>query len=367
MKFSVHLSTVLLWTLLLFSSVPINAQLLPDSRSYRERAEEALKAKNYKQAIPYLEEWVKVNPKDVESMVILSRCFMTLQQTDKAFSYLQDAAEMGYQYHKTIANDTTFVMLHFRKGFDEILAMMKRNSDQAAEFPIKFALQQRYGRYRVLYPPNYDDRRKYNLVLLLHGNSQEPTIILRWAKQLNLPNVIFVCPEAPYIKFKESASIFAPRLSAMGEDLGYPDSLKDEIIFSSADWYHSITKEAMETLPIKSGLPIVMGFSQGGFYANVVATRHPDSYKSVITICASMYSEAKVLEKYPMLRKYGIDVLLLHSSDDPIVPYQTAKLYENALENEKIEHTFLNYKCGHWVSEEATKKISEWITRHFQD
>ncbi len=367
MKFSFCRITVFLWILFLGLSTSVYAQLSPDLRSYRERAEEALKAKNYKQAVPYLEEWVKVNPKDVESMVILSRCFMSLQQPDKAFSYLQDAAEFGYQYHKAIVNDTIFTMLHFRKGFDEIIAMMKRNSDQAAEFPIKFAPQQRYGRYRVLYPPNYDDRRKYNLVLLLHGNSQEPTIILRWAKQLNLTNVIFVCPEAPYIKFKESASIFAPRLSAMGEDLGYPDSLKDDIIFSSADWYHSITKEAMETLPLKPVLPIVMGFSQGGFYANVVATRHPDSYKSVITICASMYPEAKVLEKYHVLRKYGIDVLLLHSTDDPIVPYQTAMLYENALDNEKIEHTFLNYKCGHWVSEDATKKISEWITRHFQE
>ncbi len=348
-------------------STVLHAQLTPDSRSYRERAEESLKKKNFSQAIPFLEEWVKVNPKDVESMVILARCFMMFQQTDKAFSCLQDAAEMGYQYHRTIANDTAFVSLHFRKGFDEIVALMRRNSEQAAEFPIKFAPQQRFGRYRVLYPPNYDDRRKYHLVLLLHGNSQEPTIILRWAKQLNLSDVIFICPEAPYIKFKESASIFAPRLSAMGEDLGYPDSLKDDIIFTSADWYHSVVKEASEVLPIKNELPIIMGFSQGGFYANVVATRHPESYKSVITICASMYPEAKVLERYPLLRKYGIDVLLLHSTDDPIVPYQTAMLYKNALENERIEHTFMNYKCGHWLTDEATKKVAEWIKQHFQD
>jgi predicted esterase len=361
-----HIIAVLIGAFFI-GSTAVQAQLLPDSRSYRERAEEALKSKNFKQAVPFLEEWVKVNPKDVESMVILARCFMTLQQPDKAFSYLQDAAEMGYPYTKAIVSDTSFTPLRFRKGFDEMLAIMKKNADIAAEFPIKFAPQQRFGRYRILYPPNYDERKKYHLVLLLHGNSQEPTIILRWAKQLNLTNSIIVCPEAPYIKFKESASIFALRLSAMGEDLGYPDSLKDDVIFSSADWYNSVAKEATEVLPIKPGLPIIVGFSQGGFYANVVATRHPDSYKSIVTICASMYSEAKVLEKYPILRKYGIDVFLLHSTDDPIVPYQTALLYKNALENEKIEHTFMNYKSGHWLTEEATKKIAEWITRHFQE
>lgn len=349
------------------SSVKVYGQVVPDMRSYRERAEEHLKSKNFKQAIPFLEEWVKVNPKDVESMVILARCYMTIQQNDKAFTTLKEAADYGYPYNKAIQSDTAFTPIRFRKGFDEMLLMMKKNGDQAAEFPIKFAPQQRFGRYRVLYPPNYDERKKYHLVLLLHGNSQEPTIILRWAKQLNLSNVIIVCPEAPYIKFKESASIFAPRLSAMGEDLGYPDSLKDDVIFSSADWYHSVTKEAEQVLPIKPGLPIVMGFSQGGFYANVVATRHPDSYKSVITICASMYPEANVLERYSELRRYGIDVFLLHSTDDPIVPYQTAMLYKNALENEKIEHSFLNYKCGHWLTEEATKKVAEWITKHFQE
>jgi len=360
-------SPIFFVVLLLTSHFSLSAQHKPDPRSYRERAEEAIKSKNIKAATTLLEDWVKVNPRDGESAVVLARCYMQLSQPEKAFETLKTAAELGCANSKVLTTDSTFTPLRFTRRYDELVQAFKWNADQVAEFPIKFAPQKRFGRYRVLYPANFDDEKKYNLVLLLHGNSQDPNIILRWAKQLNLPNVIFVCPEAPYIKFKESAMTFALRLSAMGEDLGYPDTLKDDIIFSSADWYHSVIQEAEEILPLKKELPIIMGFSQGGFYANVVATRHPESVKSVITICASMYPEAKVLERYGLLRKYGIDVLLLHSNDDPIVPYQTAMLYKNALELEKIEHTVFSFKGGHWPTTEASQKIADWITKHFQE
>ena len=371
MKFIAQVLTrkfpILFVLLIVLSSFPLLAQKKPDPRSYRERAEEAIKSKNIKAAAALLEDWIKVNPRDGESAVVLARCFMQLSQPERAFETLKTAAELGCANSKVLTNDSIFTPLRFTRRYDELVQAFKWNADQVAEFPIKFAPQHRYGRYRVLYPLDYDEVKKYNLVLLLHGNSQDPNIILRWAKKLNLNDVIFVCPEAPYIKFRESAMTFAPRLSAMGEDLGYPDTLKDEIIFTSADWYHSIIKEVENELPIKKALPIIMGFSQGGFYANVIATRHPESVKSVITICASMYPEAKVLEHYSLLRKYGIDVLLLHASDDPLVPYQTASLYKNALELEKVEHTFFSFKGGHWPSTEASLKITDWISKHFQE
>lgn len=355
----------------IFFSIKSTAQPLltqpVEKRSYRERAEEMLKAKEYAPAAELLREWVRILPRDVGSAVSLARCYMHLNKPDSALKTLQIAGDLGCSDVSALNSDSLFSPLKKRRQYDSLLITYRRNADLADDYPQRLLSQTRFGRYRILYPPKYDDKKKYHLILLLHGNGQEPTIILRWAKSLNIDNAIFVCPEAPYIKFRETASAFALKLSAAGEDLNYPDSLKDDIITSSAEWYFSVLEDARTTLPVKNSLPLVMGFSQGGFYASVIATRHPQNFAGVVMMSASMYPDGKVIERLPNLYKFGVEVFLTHGTEDQTVPYQTAELFRNALENDKVNHIFFPFKGGHWPSEEATRRIAEWVLRHLYD
>jgi predicted esterase len=336
-----------------------------ESRSYRERADALIRQDKFSAAIDLLEDWVRVNPKDAEAFVQLARSYAGLGKHDAGLAMLDSAAEAGYSNVYLITTDNDFKNMRLLKDFPRILNIFKKNYENFNEFPVRFAPQKRWGRYRVLYPDNYNESLKYQLVVLFHGNGQDPNIMLRWAKQLNLNNdVIFVCPEAPYVKMRETIYSQQMRLSATGEDLGYSDSLKSEVIATSAEWYASVIDDAMAELPVKNNLPIIIGFSQGGFYASVVATRYPQKISSVIVMNGSMYQEGKVTQRLNLLRQYGIDLLVMHGTEDETVPYQTAILYTNALKGENVNYTLYPFKGGHWPTVDATKKAAEWIKQH---
>lgn len=241
------------------------------------------------------------------------------------------------------------------------------NSKRKEDFPYEFAEQKRIGRYRLLYPPKYNPKVKCSLVLLLHGNSQEPSVMLNWAKQLNVPNVIFVCPEGTYTHVAESLKRGSHRFTAAGEYLLAPDSLKSVIVDYSAEWYNSVLMDAKRKLNVYKFDPCtVIGFSQGGFYASVLASRYPENYSNIVSICGSLYHEGLLEEYVTNFKRYGIEVLLLHGNQDQVVPIQTSQLYKSLLDKSGVTNQMYSFEGGHWPSYEATKKISEWITNHIQ-
>ncbi len=369
MKKKVCFQNIILFLSLIFCFGSALAQnnVPVEKRSYRERAEEYLKNKDYQTAANFLRVWVQAMPRDVGSAVVLARCYARLNKADSAMKILFNAGEIGCGDVSALTSDSLFNILKKQRLYDSTTKLFRRNADIADDFPQKIIPQTRLGKYRILYPAGYDPRKKYYLVLILHGNGQEPSIMLRWAKSLELNNVIFVCPEAPYVKFRESASTFAFKLSAAGEDLNAPDSLKENIVSHSADWYFSAIQDARATLPVKNALPVIIGFSQGGFYAGVVATRHPESFAGVVMMCASMYPEGKVIERLPELFRNGVELFLTHGTEDATVPFQTAELFHNTLENNKVNHVFFPFKGAHWPSEEATRRIADWVQRHLFD
>jgi phospholipase/carboxylesterase len=221
--------------------------------------------------------------------------------------------------------------------------------------------QERLGRYFVLYPPGYDSMRRYYLLLLLHGNSQAPSQLFTWAREWQPEDAIVVVPEAPYVRLRPTLNAAALRFSGMAEELGVPDTLRADVVAETAEWYHAVAQDARRRFPLRRALPVVVGFSQGGFFAAVVLARHPDSYAGAALVAASYYTEGRVLERLTELRRYGVSFLILHAREDPIVPFQTAELFVNALRNAGVEYDFFPFSGGHWASAEATHKLRLWL------
>ena len=105
--------------------------------------------------------------------------------------------------------------------------------------------------------------------------------------------------------------------------------------------------------------PLVMGFSQGGFFAQVLATRYPDEVAGVVSMSGSIYPSAGVLELYPRLR--GIPILICHGRQDTTVPFAVATQCVDALSQAKVEHTFIPFTGGHWPTPEVTAQVSRWV------
>ena len=189
-----------------FLSLTFNICVLT-AQSIREQADKAFSNKNYHQASNLYDQWVKALPNDYNSHIQLAISYIHIKNNHKAALTLCTAINAGLQ-EDFLVQDTLFtpLFIHFDTLFihqlqlpvhngmtiqDLVIQKIKEQS-KASTFPLKFTEQKRIGRYRVLYPTEYDSTLQYNLCLVLHGNSQNPEFILQWVQSLHIKNTLFI-------------------------------------------------------------------------------------------------------------------------------------------------------------------------------
>ncbi|NQW30052.1 MAG: alpha/beta fold hydrolase [Ignavibacteria bacterium] len=304
-----------------------------DKRSLREKAEEMIAKKgNDSTVAELLEQWMLAVPADPESAYTLAQVYGRLGRKLDSAAAMDVAWQNGYTADPRIQ---TF-----------------------------FATQKRYGRYKVLMPARMKPKLTYPMVLLLQGNGNSSDMMIQLARSMQLDSVIFVCPEAPYLKLKESFSSMRERFTASGDGYGVADKLLPQVVDYSAEWYYNALTDAREKLPVSNVKTTVVGFSQGGFYSLALATRYTEVVGSVVTICASMYEYGKVIQNLKVLHTYGVPVLVTHALNDPVVPFQTSKLIVGGLVEAGVDHKFFAFEGGHWPTAEAMAVMKQWILNY---
>ncbi len=351
----------------------------PDIRSAFRKGKDAMNVGDYSNAIQHFEAWSQVMPGDPLAFVHLASCQARMGKDSAVIFSLEKALQLEISEVYLIEQDSILQQVIQSKselamelssafwGADNAWTGYLKNAHEQADkkrFPIGFAEQKRLARYRILFPPNYDSTKIYRAVLLLHGNGLDPLFMLKWAERLKLTHHIFIAPEAPYVKFKESMQSGAMKLSGRGEDQAFPDSLSDDVIANTAEWYHSAINHAKITLPISQDPQIVMGFSQGGFFASVVMSRFPESYTTGITLCGSMFPEGKIEQYLPKMKTLNRDMLLVHGRQDATVPFSVAEDFTKTLSQADIKHKFIPFDGGHWPSDDLIDDIKAWIESH---
>ena len=265
----------------------------------------------------------------------------------------------------------TLAKLYRRNGreqdalYADSLAMRYRGYTSPRQFTRRLQ-QKRYGTYKVYMPSEVKEGVRYPLLLILHGNGNTSQTMLNWFASIKLDSVIAVFPEAPYPKMIEAMAAQREMYSASGGGLGFPDNMQSSVITMSARWYHDVLEHARNSLPVSIDLPMVIGFSQGGFYTYVLATQFPASFKSIVSISASMYAEGGVEQGLGALTEYGIDALVTHGTKDATVPFQTGELISGMLTHAGVDHQFVPFDGGHWPNEEISARIHQWIVEHLR-
>ena len=305
-----------------------------DKRTAMERAQELYRSRqNDSLAIALVTQWLHVIPKDTAALTMLA------------------------DLHKR-SGDTTQA-----KKARTYLDKNQSSVESVGRVHTIRAVQRRLGTYKVMLPAKVDSGATYPAILLLHGNGNNSDLMLRWARSLGLDSVIFIVPEAPYMKVVESFNTHSERYSASGDGLGLPDSSMADIVAMSASWYFGTIDDARTRYPISPRKPLIIGFSQGGFYSYVIGTRYPQDIGGIVSICASMYDYGNVKDKLPLLKSNAVPVLITHGVKDTTVPYSTAELIDSWLKGAGVSHELIQFDGGHWPSKEVTITISDWLKK----
>lgn len=341
-------------------SFSIRSLLQQQQRSTaREQADQYLQQGKGAQAIPLYESWLRLAPTDAEAALNLGKAYAMAGRTADASAALELALKNGLQRIERITSDGELQPL--LRSSPALAGQVQKRQRADSTSMMLYSRQTRIGSSVVTFPEGYSPEKHYRLVVLLHGNGHSSAVMTSWAKRLGLRDVIFVAPQAPYLKLYETIASLRERHSAAGEELHAPDSLLDDVVTTSAEWYHTAMMDAWRSLPVQRRKPVIIGFSQGGFYAHVLATRYPGDIEAICSISASMYAHGDVTANYQQLRTYGLRVLLTHGTRDDVVPLQTAELIRAALQQAGVDHSYVTFDGGHWPTPDVERRIIEWL------
>tara|TARA_Y100001968_G_scaffold309186_1_gene328742 strand:+ start:418 stop:1071 length:654 start_codon:yes stop_codon:yes gene_type:complete len=106
-------------------------------------------------------------------------------------------------------------------------------------------------------------------------------------------------------------------------------------------------------------IPVVLvGFSQGGAVASVIAQRGLVDVRAV-----AMLSSYAPKVSAPSQRS-GLPMLHMHGSSDPTVPMQAGQLGHEHHVNLGAESEWFTYPMGHNVCPEQVGDLRSWLSRH---
>jgi predicted peptidase len=223
-------------------------------------------------------------------------------------------------------------------------------------------------RYRILYPVNYKARRKYPLVLFLHGAGErgnDNQAQLTWGASLFLDPAnreehpaIVIFPQCPE---DSSWSAHVRNKPEPGDSLGgfsfpanpnptEPMMLVMALIHSMVDQHKVKTKQIY-----------VGGLSMGGFGTFDILWRMPDFFAAAFPICGGGNPD-----NVPLYAK-NTALWVFHGGNDPVVPPANSRRMVNALEAAKAQVRFTIYPgVGHdsWKNAFAEPDLLSWLYSH---
>lgn len=194
------------------------------------------------------------------------------------------------------------------------------------------------------------------LVVLIHGYGSNGDDLISLARVIQpaLPNAAFVAPNAPsQIPHMAAAHQWWPiETFSMAERAAGADSAT-----SALDTFLTAELDA-------AGLPgnqlLLVGFSQGTMMALHVGLRRPEPVAGIVGISGMLVAPER-LEKEILSRP---PVLLIHGTDDDVVPFRSMDLARTALVAAHVPvETHVSPGVGHSVAQDGLMAATAFAAR----
>ena len=223
--------------------------------------------------------------------------------------------------------------------------------------------------YELYVPTKYNPKKKYPLVVGLHGTGEVQEPVSAILKKMDMATVWAEDSE----NGENECIVLAPQCTVRYDEEDNWTTLSQFIAGHSNSPFWPMPQLTVlwrlighirDEYKIDSDRMYLTGVSSGAFGALVFATEHPDTFAAVVTACGAANPERiKALK--------GTPVWLFHSSDDPlIVPSYTLDPTLAAMDKAGVSYKLTRYEKGRvfwqsahfcWELMYKDKKMRKWL------
>jgi phospholipase/carboxylesterase len=192
-------------------------------------------------------------------------------------------------------------------------------------------------------------------VLLLHGWGASAHDLIGLAPLLHGGRALVCCPQGP-LAFPVGPGAtgygWFPLLPGRPPDLAEIEQARQRV--------EAFLDATLERYPVDRSRLVIAGFSQGGFLAAQIALRAPERFAGLMALSSWLPRElAQAIPPQPAHRR--LPTLLVHGSDDPMIPVERAYDTRDALLALGVPTVFREYAMGHEIRPEALREIVRWL------
>lgn len=127
-----------------------------------------------------------------------------------------------------------------------------------------------------------------------------------------------------------------------------------------ADALQRFIDEALAVYPVDRRKVVILGFSQGGAMAYLLALRSPAAYAGLIALSSWLPDEmASSIPDNPELA--DLQALVIHGTRDPMISIDRGRESRDALARLGVSASYREYEMGHEINPEALKQILVWL------
>jgi phospholipase/carboxylesterase len=193
------------------------------------------------------------------------------------------------------------------------------------------------------------------LVLLLHGWGASAHDLLGLAPVLHGGRALVLCPQGP-LAFQAGPGMVGygwfPLVPGRPPDLAAIEQARQRV--------ESFLEGALARYPVDRKRIVLGGFSQGGFMAYLMALRAPERFAGLMALSSWLPAElAKAIPRSPDHER--LPALVIHGSDDTMVPIARAYTSRDALLALGVPTVFREYPMGHEIRTDALREIVRWL------
>jgi phospholipase/carboxylesterase len=327
----------------------IGSFLEKDLRDYMIDADKAYWSKNYKLAAQNYLFLLSHNVYDVISTYNLACTYALLGKPELSAKFLYRAVELGYVDFNYLQKDTDFDGVReipvFKTAIDSIGTMIK-NLGEDVIIESKTLLKSRIVKPLAFFPD-----KEYTVVIGLHGHSSNQNQMVKIWKYFDIPEFIFVVPQAPYSVPIGQANEFRWNIDEINPDV----TSRSEVV--SEKYIVDVIKSIRSNYKVKE--IYILGLHQGASAAFDAALNNPSLIKGVVAF-GTDYDISKISEK-TFANAKGLKFYVVNSPNDTYIDQEKGAKIKSTLESKGFELVYKEIENEFSITRDALKQSEKWF------